>query len=356
MWQTTNRCAFVPQISIELKNQAPLEQAGDSNDTWTVKIKHSPKNIVLWDEKEEEENDVLGDTPHALDSRRPSNSSENEENSPVLKKVEPSLRKHKKSKKRRQLPNRGLTSTEKAITDTKGSLSELVQGSTRINIVFDNKTKINDSEEGANKTETPDDGKWKNIAAVIFDGLPIDPPQANATMAGDLHDVIDPDLGRLSEPYALPLQQSPQSEDYQEAQGPSLPQNTGSFKNNNTETQGSPKTISHDQLNQNASTDDVSGIGTSRSTYDYVIEHPTISADDVSDPDEETAEEDSKEIDFSDLEASPEMKRLAQWYPRSRPLANRNNGYKLFPGVSNILQNVSINLKANQYINQSINQ
>ncbi|KAJ9587265.1 hypothetical protein L9F63_019214, partial [Diploptera punctata] len=328
------------EISIELRHHNAAGEKAEYNDTWTVKIKHTPKHLIMWDEKEEQDNEVLDDLiqdpPHQVSGTRDSWNSVNiDDDTPILRKIETLPRKSKRTKKRRQLASKFSTTTEKnnipekKSSEKDGSVSELVQGSTRINVLFDNANNKNVSDETNISNQTD---QWNNIAAIIYDGSLINSGVMNNASEQDM-DNYDSNSERLAEPYALPLQQS--SNDYSEVNVPPVTQDVRTSNKYNSTTLKIPKEFPDGKQNReiglHGNSTELNSDHTIPNGYDYVVEDPkAIQYDQTV---EENSEEVSKEVDFSDLEPSSEIKRLAEWYPRSTPLSIRNNGYKLFPRV-----------------------
>jgi hypothetical protein len=199
---------------------------------------------------------------------------------------------------------------------------------------------------------------WGNIAAVMYDSPEIrtmtvenkpkqliDQQETNSTESR-----INYEHDKLTEPYALPLHQTEDGKRLETDKGQNSLDDTNERKTIHEYNYNGDRWIGSEGVDADSYGDIISGLTTERTDVadtsdqeqptdimtDYVIEDPTPREYDIVDVGNEEQQDTHGVSDDSqeDFEPTAEMKRLMNWFPRSRLLTTENNGYKLFPGVS----------------------
>lgn len=198
---------------------------------------------------------------------------------------------------------------------------------------------------------------WGNIAAVMYDSPEIrtmtvenkpkqliDQQETNSTESR-----INYEHDKLTEPYALPLHQTEDGKRLETDKGQNSLDDTNERKTIHEYNYNGDRWIGSEGVDADSYGDIISGLTTERTDVadtsdqeqptdimtDYVIEDPTPREYDIVDVGNEEQQDTHGVSDDSqeDFEPTAEMKRLMNWFPRSRLLTTENNGYKLFPGV-----------------------
>lgn len=229
---------------------------------------------------------------------------------------------------------------------------------------------------------------WGHAAAIIYDSTEqhtttvenkpdqqVDQQDKNPTES-----MINYENEKLIEPYALPLQQPEESSRAESDKGVNPMDDTNKRKIMNEYSYNSDTWKRYEGLGKDGYGDTVLRFTTERTDVadtsdkqlptdtmsDYVIEDPTPRdyetgsvgieeeagkhgitdgrqdehgitderQDEHSNTDERQDEHVITDERQDDFEPTAEMKRIMNWFPRSRLLTTENNGYKLFPGVS----------------------
>lgn len=359
---------------MELKHhQAKSALRKEAEDTWTLKIKHTPKQFQT-------QRNVNGLYYNNNEVPVVNKSSKNNKNPwrqvidaidtdaedadvPIFNKFRRSA-KSKKGKSRRQLSpkspvTREMNSSITSLNDTgiqpvlqePPILKQVVQENQQLRVAFnrlDNGTSQmgNTDESFQELNDTP----WNNVAAVILDSVANHslPVEKNLNHQIDSRDGgTDQEREKVMEPDALPLEQSEDGDEFEADKGTISLDDTRENKtlharNYNKEvwnrTEGEDND-DYEEENSRNSTERVEVAGNLNGEQqaniesDYVIEDPTVREYDKEDVELEN-NYDNMGDGRGDSEPTSEMKRIMDWFPRSKLLTTENNGYKLFPGVS----------------------
>ncbi|PSN47673.1 hypothetical protein C0J52_18408 [Blattella germanica] len=326
---------IVVAISIELKHHPNARGDGECNDTWSLKLKHAPKRFIIPEEKPEPTgNEVDREITHepsfqTSETRETwkqivdSLDDNDEDDTPVFKKAH--VPKKKRAKTRRQLSTKTFTSTTEkndvnlgetagAYTNEPVVLSELVQGlsdSFALPLKQSSQTRYYDNMLDQD-TATPvnyNPDTWQVPEDVTVEEVS-EQSSTNTSEETQSTDNLEPGIS-FGNDIVQPQNSSADSLE--------VPEDVTVENNNEQPT----REDSQEVLNKGQAED---------YETDYVIED-TLTGDDDDDDENVGIEAESTEVDFSELEVPPEMKRIMEWYPRSKPLSTLNNGYKLFPGV-----------------------
>jgi hypothetical protein len=233
---------------------------------------------------------------------------------------------------------------------------ELVQGKKQLLVAFDRTA--NDTSQVA-KTDKAfqelDETPWGNVSAVMLEStenhtLPLENTQTNQEEISSTESNIDDEDEKFFEPYALPLQQSEDGDESEAGNRTTSLEETNekeAFHEFNWTTETGQRSegmdvAEYEERNSGNFTKgaDVAEISNEEqhtdNWTDYVIEDTTVREYDKEDVecDERENNYDSIADGRGDFEPTSEMKRIIDWFPRSKLLTTENNGYKLFPGVS----------------------
>jgi hypothetical protein len=233
-------------------------------------------------------------------------------------------------------------------------LKQLVQENQQLRVAFNrignDTSQVGNTDEAFEQlNETP----WDNVAAVTLDSVanrsqPVDNnlnQQTNKKVINSIDSILNQEREELLEPHALLLEQSQDGDEF-EADREIISVNDTSEKeivhahNYSTEawnrTEG-VDTDDYEERNSGNSTERVAVAGNLHGEQhpniesDYVIEDPTVRE---YDKEEVELEDNYDNMEDGESEPTSEMKRIMDWFPRSKVLTMENNGYKLFPGVS----------------------
>jgi hypothetical protein len=371
-------CFHFVQISIELKHQPKSVLWKDAEDTWTLKVKHTPKSFQIQrnvDGLYYNNNEVPVVNKSSKNNKNPwqqiidtIDTDAEDADVPVYNKFRRSA-KSKKGKSRRQLSPKSHISSEMnasitSLNDTVFQpvlqeppiLKQVIQENQQLRVAFnrlDNDTSQmgNIDESFQELNETP----WENVAAVMLDSLANNSLSAdkNLNQQADKKEIDSTDSGadqegeKLMEPDALPLEQSKDGDEFEADKGTISLDDTRENKivharNYNkeawTRTEGMDSDAYEEENSRNSTerievAGNLNGEQHALSESDYVIEDPTVREYDKEDVEPEN-NYDNMGDGRGDSEPTSEMKRIMDWFPRSKLLTKENNGYKLFPGVS----------------------
>ncbi|XP_069673044.1 uncharacterized protein [Periplaneta americana] len=330
------------EISIELKHQAESDEGKELQDSWTLKIRHTsnPMKQSKFKSKESEENENITqengkrqlwkDVFHITNADSEKHSEQFHSNG-----------KMKKSKSRRQLKSKLVTTTteatftqqpEEMTTQATPILKEISQDGRHLEVAFDKDN--NETHAGTDIDESfqeLDEKTWQDVAAVIFDSTANERNETKNTSVGALLEEVDEEIARLTDTYVLPLIQMKEGVDYVEARertsGDAVVKDANSRRDEpiNEDSNSSLPMVSTNVVDAQEPT-------SSQIDMDYVIEDSTVREDNEDDDVEDLQDFSAERVpEMSQL--TPEMKRILDWFPRSRLLTTENNGYKLFPGV-----------------------
>jgi hypothetical protein len=253
--------------------------------------------------------------------------------------------KSKKKKSRHNLSsqshdNRGTNATMTSLkeTVTQSVLHEppiLKLTQQQLRVAFnrsDNETRDTGKAEG--ESQELNETHWGNVAAVMLDSVARD---ENLNLQNWI-EINSEDFGADQElQLAPPVAQSEGDNEAQADKGiisldDATENKTVHARNHNTEAlKGTDEGDSDDGKNWRKS----SAGGLDGQHADYVVEDPTVREYDKQD----VALEDYYDNvgdGRGDSEPTSEMKRIMDWFPRSKLLTTENNGYKIFPGVSSM--------------------
>lgn len=364
------------EISIELKHHHKSALRKDVEDTWTLKIKHTPKPFQIQRNVDGlyYNNEVPVVDKSSKNNKNPwkrifdaiDNDAE-DANTPIFNKFRRSA-KSKKGKSRRQLSPKSYVTRKMSASITPLNetviqpflqeppiLKQVIQGNHQLGVAF-NRLHNDTSQMGTTDeafqelNETP----WDNVAAVMLDSvanhtLPVDKnlnQQTNQKEIDSTESSADRERAKLMEPRALPLEQSEDREEFETDKGIiSLNDTRGNeivhARNYNKEAWNRTEGLDsddYDEGNARNSTESAEAAGNlngeqhADNESDYVIKDPT-----VREYDKEDVELENNYDNMGDgrggSEPTSEMKRIMDWFPRSKLLTTENNGYKLFPGV-----------------------
>lgn len=354
------------QISIELKRHPMSAWRKTAEDTWTLKIKHTPRQFeTKWNDDDAYYNNELPSARLSATRKRSWHKIAGGMDTDVRR-----WGKARKGKSWRQLSPKSRirrkhketpTPTENKVTSLSANelpiLKELFRGNERLR---DTSNRINnDTRQVKNSDEAfgeADATSWGNIAAIMYDTT------ENHTMTVenkpdhemDQHETtstesnVDYKHDTLLEPYALPLQQ------LEDGKGSERDKAANSLDDTNKSETIHEYNSGMWKGSEDVDTNDYGG-RTSRPTTertdvadtsdtqqptdtmpDYVIEDPTPREYDTEHVGNGEQEDEHGITDNwqQDFDPTAEMKRITNWFPRSRLLTTENNGYKLFPGVS----------------------
>jgi hypothetical protein len=364
------------QISIELNHQPKSALKKDVEDTWTLKIKHTPKPFYMQRNGGSlcynNEVPLVNKSPKSKKSSwrniiHAAQSDAEETNFPIFNKFRRSAKSRKGKSWRQLLKQRGsreVNATTTSLDETVMQpvlqqppvLRQDVQEDEQMRVAFsrlDNDTsqKRHTDEAFQELNET----QWGNVAAVMLDhvanrSIPVDGKLNQQTNWKEIS-FIDSSADRKGEVLmgtdALALELSAEGNDSEPDKGIiSLHDRRGNKiaharnykKEARNRTEGGDAN-EDEEKNWRKATENVEAAGNLNGEQhtdvesDYVIEDPTV------------REYDKEVLDLEnyydimgdgggDSEPTPEMKRIMDWFPRSKLLTTENNGYKLFPGVS----------------------
>jgi hypothetical protein len=366
------------QISIELKHQSKSALKKDAEDTWTLKIKHTPKSfqthrnvdgLYFNNNKVPVVNKSSKYNKNRWQQITDATDTDAEDaDVPIFNKFRRSA-KSKKRKSRRQLSlkshiTRNMNASITSLNDTviqpvlqvPPILKQIVQENQQLRVAFnrlDNDTSQmgNTDESFQELNETP----WDNVSAVMLDSVAnhSQPVDKNLNQQTDNKEIDSADSGtdqeqeKLMEPDALPLKQSEDVDELETDKGTISLDDTGENKtvharNYNKESWNRTEGVDSDNYEEENSrnstervevADNLNGDQHSDTESDYVIEDPTVREYDKEDVELENNYNNIGD-GRGDSEPTSEMKRIMDWFPRSKLLTTENNGYKLFPGVS----------------------
>jgi len=384
------------QISIELKRHPKSAWRNTAEDTWTLKLKHTSRRFeAKWNDDEAHHNNELpSERQSSAKSYRPWHtfnegivSNAEEIDVPIFSKLRRSG-KAKKVKSRRQLSPKSqirrktTTLKENKVTQPFAHegpiLRELFWGDGRFPYAFNSIN--NDTRQVKNGDQTfreADATPWGHAAAIIYDSTE---PHTTTTVENKPDQQVDQqdknptesrinyENDKLIEPYSLPLQQAEDSIRPESDKGANPLDDTNKRKlthEYNSDTWKGSEGLDNDgfgdrMLRFTTERTDVADTSDKQlptdTMSDYVIEDPTPRdydtgsvgseeeagkygiADEKKDEhgitDEKQDEHGITDERQDDFEHTAEMKRIMNWFPRSRLLTTENNGYKLFPRVS----------------------
>jgi hypothetical protein len=368
---------FFLQISIELRRHPKSAWRKKAEDTWALKIKHTSRRFGTTCNEDESynNNEFPSERKSAKTHKAPwqqiidqTDGDAEDVNVQIFTKLR-RPGKSRKGKSRRQLSpkshlrrNHNETSVSTADTATRPFaqeppiLNELVQGNERFRRPLDGIS--NDTRQLENTDEVfegADETPGGNVAAVMYDSTEnhkttventpdqqTDQPRTNSTESS-----VTYKHEKLTEPHALYAVQ--QSEDDKGPDTDSLEDTNKSkirdeYDDNADKWKGSEVVDSADYGDRitRFTTEGTDAADTSDRQQptdimsDYVIEDSTLREYDVEDVGNQQQQDRHDVMDNGqrDFEPTSEMKRIMNWFPRSRLLTTGNNGYKLFPGVS----------------------
>lgn len=346
-------------------------------DTWTLKIKHSPKPFQTQRNKGClcYNNEVPVANKSSKNNKNPwqqiidaAGSDVEDADVPMFNKFRRSA-KSKKKKSRHHLSSQSHVHREvnATITSFKETvvqpvlheppiLKQLAQGDQQLRVAFnrlDNETseagKADEAFQELNETH------WGNVAAVMLDSVASHSPASDENLnlqnwkeINSADCSADQELQVLTESEALPLEQS---EDGIESQADKEIISLDDARENkivhasNYNKEAWKRTDEGDsndeEKNWRKSTESVEVAGKLNGQQhadiesDYVIEDPTGREYDKQDVELENYY-DNMGDELGDSAPTSEMKRIMDWFPRSKLLTTENNGYKIFPGVSSL--------------------
>jgi hypothetical protein len=235
-------------------------------------------------------------------------------------------------------------------------LKQVIQENQQLRVAFnrlDNDTsQMGTTDEAFQElNETP----WDNVAAVMLDSvanhsLPVDKNLIQQTDKKEIDPTerrADQEREELMEPHALPLEQPQDGDEFETDKGIISLNDTREneivhARDYNKEAWNRTEGVvsdDYEEENERNSTERVEVAGNwngdqyTEIESDYVIEDPTVREYDKEDV-ELGNNYDNMGDGRGDSEPTSEMKRIMDWFPRSKLLTTENNGYKLFPGVS----------------------
>lgn len=339
-----------------------------------MKIKHTPKRFEIPKNDDEVyyDNKVPVDIKSSQTNKDPwqqitdtINTDAEYINVPLYSKFRRSGR-SKKGKSRRQLSPKSRLRSEKNTTEASDVtlaqvtshqpqiFKEPVQEKQRLMVGFD---RIANDTSQKDAFQELDETPWGNVSAVMLEStenhsVPLDndlnqqedQKEVNSTESKD--DVRE----KFTEPHTLPLPETGYGDEFEADNRTMSSEETNGKETFNevtctTETGQRSEEVDvtgdKDSDSRNSTEEiDISEVSNEEqetdSWSDYVIEDPTVReyGKENVEGHQQQYYHDNVEDGRGNFEPTSEMKRLRDWFPRSRLLTTENNGYKLFPGVS----------------------
>jgi hypothetical protein len=345
----------------------------NAQDTWTLKIKHTPKPFRLQRNKgcvcyNDEVPVVYKSSKNNKDAWQQitdaSESDAEDADAPIFNKFRRSARSKRRKSRRKSSSNVHVNREENAtITSLNETtiqpvlqeppiLKQMAQMDQELRVAFNRLG--NETSEAVNSDEAfqeLNESQWENVAAVLLDSVTSHNPasdeilnqQTNRKEINSTDSSVDQELRQLTQP----------SEWSEDGNGPQADKeiislddarenkilharNYNKEARNRTDEEGS----NDEEENWRKSTESVEVEAKSNGEQspdidEYVIEDPTVREYDKVDVEVEDYY-DTMGDGRGDSEPTSEMRRIMDLFPRSKLLTTENNGYKLFPGVSSL--------------------